>query len=1532
MSNTASHPGGKRRSPRFANPIERLERRLLLAALDAVDHPPALLSIVESNDVPRSKFLFRHNGTLTKSSPAAPLEIALSYLRANARVFGISASDIGDPLVTDQYTDADSGTTHIYLRQQLNGLRVVNADINVTVLRSGRILSVGGAFVAGLAARAGEAIAPRLSASEALASVGTALGLRLTRPPVVLATARGVDRSTLLRAPEASLEEISARLQYVGTPGGAELAWQLILQTPDGKHWYDTSVSAESGAMLFTADWTDSFAGRSASRSGGAGSLTAPATASDGPETANYSASFNVFPRPYTSPNSGARQNVGSPWDLAASPFGWQDLNGTPGGDSSVTNGNNVSAQDDTDGNNSGGTRPSGGSLNPDGTGSLSFNFPIDFAQPPATYLSAATTNLYYWNNILHDIHFKYGFTEAAGNFQVMNYSGQGLGADAVQADSQDGSGTNNANFSTPPDGSSPRMQMFVWNYFTPNRDSDVDNGVIIHEYGHGVSNRLTGGPGNSGALSTLQSGGMGEGWSDWWALMFAQTDGSIAAQMGSYPIGAYVVGQPLAGAGIRRYPYSFDKSVNPQTFGEFNSSTEVHHSGEYWCSALWDLNWLLIRKHGFNPDVTAGYTPGAAGNLLALRLVMDALKIQPASPSFVQARDAILAADTALTGGANHKQIWMAFARRGLGAGTVNGNSDETTITQAFDVPAGVMNPAVTHSAPYETLRFSALSLLTFQFNNAMNPGTFSVAADVGSFVGPGGVNLLSQITGSSWSNGNKTLTINFNAQTTDGTYTLTIGPNITAAGSAAQMDQDLDGIAGELTDDQYSASVLVTPRPGPEAAGYEAALHPLENIDLVPGAAGVVSLLGSDDDASASIPLGANTFRFYGTTYTGSSQLHISDNALITFGAGSTLYRNNNMTRDPAQPGIAVLWDDWATDHDANDQVLYFFDTPNNRLIIEWNQVVNRGDFSAIFGTTNATFQAILTLNTGANNGDVILNYPDLSVGNAGSAYANGGSATVGIKTAGQPGANRLLLSLFNWPQTWLGDGKAVRITTTSVSGASYIDANGNGAQDAGETALAGQIVYIDANNNSTLDSGENFTTTDAAGSYTLTSVPVGSVRIRQVTSGGYVQTSANAGLVNVTSGQQLGNVKFGNFPIAFAGATRYTLRLDPTQTRTQIWVDTPTSNPPTFSADKTIIPSLSFTGSPSDNTLTIDMSNSDPLPAAGVIFDGLGQITDDVLEFDGGSAGDTISVSGTAVSTLIAAVSYSNLEGISVRGNGGDDILSYTAPVAPSVSFFGGGNDDTLTINALPGNSPTLNLGAGNDTLIVNGTGFILGTDGNAGGSNLTVNVNGSMSFAATQHLAALNIAAGASATLAVGGSRVLVTSILSIAGTGRLDLTNNDMIVDYTGASPLSAVQSLLTTGYASAGWNGNGISSSTAAGTSTTALGFAEAIDLFTSFPAIFSGQSIDNTAVLVKYTFYGDADLSGNVNLTDFNRLAANFGQTARRWVHGDFNFDATVNLLDFNRLAANFGSSGLTPMNRPSQKDDKEDVSALVV
>src|SRR5437899_9845725 len=111
----------------------------------------------------------------------------------------------------------------------------------------------------------------------------------------------------------------------------------------------------------------------------------------------------------------------------------------------------------------------------PQGSPNRVFDFNLDLNNDPSQYTGASVVNLFYWCNWMHDKLYELGFTEAAGNFQSNNFSRGGLGNDAVQADAQDGSGINNANFSTPPDGSPGRMQMFLWNGPSPARDGDLD-------------------------------------------------------------------------------------------------------------------------------------------------------------------------------------------------------------------------------------------------------------------------------------------------------------------------------------------------------------------------------------------------------------------------------------------------------------------------------------------------------------------------------------------------------------------------------------------------------------------------------------------------------------------------------------------------------------------------------------------------------------------------------------------------------------------------------------------------------------------------------------------------------------------------------------------------------------------------------------------------------------------------------------------------------------------------------------------------
>src|SRR5690606_35713204 len=166
--------------------------------------------------------------------------------------------------------------------------------------------------------------------------------------------------------------------------------------------------------------------------------------------------SYRVFALPLIAPNDGDDSIVSDPSDPIASPFGWHDWDGVAGPDFTDTKGNNVLSNEDRNGNNGNGGTADGGAT-------LTFDFPYNLPQVPVNFLDAAITNLFYMNNMIHDILYHYGFDEESGNFQKNNYGNPGIGNDFVVADAQDGSGMNNANFSTPPDGGAPRMQMSLW-------------------------------------------------------------------------------------------------------------------------------------------------------------------------------------------------------------------------------------------------------------------------------------------------------------------------------------------------------------------------------------------------------------------------------------------------------------------------------------------------------------------------------------------------------------------------------------------------------------------------------------------------------------------------------------------------------------------------------------------------------------------------------------------------------------------------------------------------------------------------------------------------------------------------------------------------------------------------------------------------------------------------------------------------------------------------------------------------------------
>lgn len=620
----------------------------------------ALLSSIDS-DTGVTRSLYNPTGHLTESAQGEPLQVADGFLRSNLDLLGLEAGDLDDYEVTDTVFSSVSGVTHIYLRQRYQGLPVYNAQLQVHVARDGRISGINNGFVPGLARLAKTAVAAT-AADEAV----TAAAVHLKRPmltrPELLGPAVGEAQTTSMNAKALSREQINAELMWLPMGADLKLVWRFQLHMPDSQHIYDVTVDAEGGKLGATAG------DRVMTRF-----------------TWSSSAQFLVYELPVESPThtspsppSDARTFAVDPEDPTASPSGWFD-SGT-----NQMDGNNVRAYTDRDGNNA----PDPGQ--PSCAPGQVCNFPLDLSSDPANSQSAAIANLFYWNNIIHDIQRQYGFDEPAGNFQENNFGRGGRGSDSVNAEAQDnasGSSRCNANMATPPDGSNPRMQMFVCNRSNPQRDGDFDNGVIVHEYGHGISIRQVGGPSNSSCLGNRQQ--PGEGWSDWLALAYTAKVGDDGRD--ARGIGTYLFGQAPDGPGIRPQRYSTDPAVNTYTYESMNGLSIPHGVGSVWAQVLWEVYWALVDKYGFDPDLYDAF--GGAGNQRAMLYVNEGFKNTACSPTFLQTRDGVIQAASNFFGGDDVCLLWDTFAAFGLGTDAISGGSNSTSPTNGFSRPASCNN-----------------------------------------------------------------------------------------------------------------------------------------------------------------------------------------------------------------------------------------------------------------------------------------------------------------------------------------------------------------------------------------------------------------------------------------------------------------------------------------------------------------------------------------------------------------------------------------------------------------------------------------------------------------------------------------------------------------------------------------------------------------------------------------------------------------------------------------------------------------------
>ncbi len=622
--------------------------------------------------------------------------VARNLLQAKSADTKLGADELSTMKVSSETYSTKSGVTNIYFQQYINNIPVHGAILNAHITKNNELLTYGNRFVplanAGIKGSAQPVLSPEQALKAALKSLNIKENGELAQKT---AEDNSPVRLTVFDRGLIAIEDIKVQLVYQPVENmsqGVRLTWQVEIYTADAQNWWLARIDAETGELLDKTNYVNhcDFGTANAEECHHTHSADAPHRTYfeiDGdfppqphgmnpPPAALALNQYKVISQPYESPNhtspaapADGRVIISNPASPVSSPFGWHDNNGVAGSEFTTTQGNNVHAYTDTDANN----LPDAGS-SPDGGVDLVFIFPLDLTQVPSTYRPAAVTNLFYWNNYIHDFAYAYGFDEQNGNFQTNNYGNGGVGNDYVQAEAQDGSGTNNANFATPPDGQRPRMQMYIGINPVPDQDGDFDNAVIAHEYAHGISNRFTGGPANTSCLQNSEQ--MGEGWSDFYGLMMTMNPGDAGPE--ARGIGTYLFGQPANGIGIRPTPYSTDLTINPATYNTIKTSAVPHGVGYVWCGMIWDLTWAMIEDHG----QTTGFD-------VAMNLINEGMKLQPCSPGFVDGRNAILAADLALYSGENRCRIWEVFARRGLGFSATQGSSGSVTDgTEAFDVP----------------------------------------------------------------------------------------------------------------------------------------------------------------------------------------------------------------------------------------------------------------------------------------------------------------------------------------------------------------------------------------------------------------------------------------------------------------------------------------------------------------------------------------------------------------------------------------------------------------------------------------------------------------------------------------------------------------------------------------------------------------------------------------------------------------------------------------------------------------------------
>ena len=580
------------------------------------------------------------------------VDAARAFVSANRAAFGLSSADVAAMKVTRNHELTGIDVTVVNLTQVFDGVAATRGgSMGMAVDGTGRVLTFTGATTRNTGLLGSFLLTPALALNQA----GSALGLS-TLTSVASGTVAGFTKfRTGLAAP--------SYVQKVAFPtaDGARAAYRVLLieKVDEG---YDVVVDARSGKVLYKKSLVQ------------------------------HEAEGTIYRNYPGAPGGGEPERV-SFGPTEESPGGYVDPTGLTG-IGVTTFGNNAN----TFKNWSNFIAPldqANRTVAP--TGQFNFGFPNQWeisecqAAPPAYAedADAASTNLFYHHNRIHDEFYSFGFTESAGNFETDGGDSiMGLvQAGAITGGAPTYTGRDNAYMLTLPDGIPPWSGMFLWEpindaFEGPCRDGDFDAGVIEHEYAHGLSNRYVGT--TDGALGGHQSGSMGEGWGDWYALNYTHREGLQDDAV----VGTYVTGNEQRG--IRNW--SYDKTeANFGDIGYDLGGPEVHSDGEIWTAALWDMRERLVDKYG-----------QAKAAEISSFIVTDAMPLAPNDPSMLDMRDAIMKAlDIRYHRRADfdvlQNLVYAAFARHGMGTAAAN-EVTEADPTGANDIDP---TPSFAHQNP---------------------------------------------------------------------------------------------------------------------------------------------------------------------------------------------------------------------------------------------------------------------------------------------------------------------------------------------------------------------------------------------------------------------------------------------------------------------------------------------------------------------------------------------------------------------------------------------------------------------------------------------------------------------------------------------------------------------------------------------------------------------------------------------------------------------------------------------------------------